>query len=263
MVDLVKNAAIGTEQVAASGVGKLAGVAEAHAGAAMDMSLIGLFMQADIVVKFVILMLVLASFWSWAIVFEKSRMLRSMQVKMRQFKFLFDGLAGIEACERQLENIKFNAADPASRMFVAGMAEWQRFRPRIHSILQTPGKVEKLVEQIVRVMGNVQQRELARMEQHLSFLATVGSASPFVGLFGTVWGIMNSFQSIAMTKNTTLAVVAPGIAESLFATAIGLLAAIPAVIFYNKYMTRTAQLADQMDLFTEEFVLMLNRDLEQ
>lgn len=263
MSDLVKNAAVATQQVGADAVNKLAGVDVAHAGAAMDMTLWGLFMQADIVVKCVMMLLLMASFWSWAIIFEKVRLQRAIQTKMKQFKYLFDGMNGIEACERQVENIKFSATDPLSRMFVSGMGEWMRFRPRIQNVLQQPGKLEKMIEQITRAMGNVQQKELSRMDSHVSFLATVGSASPFVGLFGTVWGIMNSFQSIALTKNTTLAVVAPGIAEALFATAIGLVAAIPAVIFYNKITSRNNVLADQMDLFTEEFVLLLNRDLER
>jgi biopolymer transport protein TolQ len=146
---------------------------------------------------------------------------------------------------------------PMAMMFAAAMEEWREApastEPAVH---------QSLLRRVARVMSLTMDREVGALEKHMSSLATIGSTAPFVGLFGTVWGIMNSFQSIAVTKNTTLAVVAPGIAEALFATALGLVAAIPAVIAYNKLSGEVDRYADRLDSFSEEFSVVLSRELD-
>lgn len=233
-------------------------------GVAYDMSIIGMFMDADIIVKSVILLLLLASFWSWTIIFDKLFRFRTIRKKMSRFEHdVWDG----EPLEDRYERTKYIADHPMARVFVAGMYVWLRFKKRGLEAIQPVSKSEDnllkmgIKERIFHTMDMARNREIASMESNLSFLATVGSTAPFVGLFGTVWGIMNSFQSIAMTHNTTLAVVAPGIAEALFATAIGLFAAIPAVVFYNKFANNVANFSDRLDEFSNEFATVIAREL--
>lgn len=224
----------------------------------VDLSLVGMFLQADPIVKFVMLMLFLASFWCWAIIFEKWYVFRN--IKTRTAKFESDFWSS-DALDKFHDKVKKRANHPMAIVFVAAMEEWFRSKgkniPNVGNTLK-PG-VRERINQIMMVARN---RELERLESGLGFLATTGSAAPFVGLFGTVWGIMNSFQAIAISKNTSLAAVAPGIAEALFATAIGLFAAIPAVIFYNKFSNELGTFAGKLEDFSTEFNTILSRQME-
>lgn len=222
-----------------------------------DFSIWGMFMQADIVVKLVMLLLLLASFWCWAIIFEKYFLFRN--VKAKAIKFENDFWAS-EALDKFHEKTKKRANHPMAVIFVAAMEEWFRSK---NSASQTPqGMKLSLRERIVMVMQVARSRELDHLESGLGFLATTGSAAPFIGLFGTVWGIMNSFHGIAVSKNTSLVAVAPGIAEALFATAIGLFAAIPAVIAYNRFSNELGRFANKLEDFSTEFDTILSRQLE-
>jgi biopolymer transport protein TolQ len=224
-------------------------------GAAHDMSLLGLFLQADIVVKTVMLMLVVASVWVWAIVFEKVTSLRRAQRAADAFEDRFWSGGSLDELY-DAEGAK--PAHPMAAVFGAAMTEWRR-SSRTAGADVARGFARERVE---RAMGVTIQREMEAMEKWMIFLASVGSTAPFVGLFGTVWGIMNSFSAIAQMQNTNLAVVAPGIAEALFATAIGLIAAIPAVLAYNKISTDLARFAGRLEGFATEFGAILSRQSE-
>lgn len=221
-----------------------------------DLSMWGMFMQADIIVKSVMLMLFLASFWSWVIIYAKYTTFN--HAKTKAFKFENDFWAS-EALDKFYDKIKKRANHPMAVIFVAAMDEWMRSKS---SGAPAQGLKLPVRERVVQVMQVARNREIEHMEKGLGFLATTGSAAPFVGLFGTVWGIMNSFQAIALTKNTSLVAVAPGIAEALFATAIGLFAAIPAVIAYNKFSTELNRFANKLEDFSIEFDTILSRQLE-
>lgn len=223
----------------------------AHGGA--DLSLFALFWAADWVVKAVMLGLLVASVWSWAIIIEKSMMYNRVQRSMNKFEKTFWSGQSLEELYQRLSD-----TDPQGMgaVFVAAMKEWKRSHEQgASSYVGVQQRLEKVLDITIG-------RESDRMESRLGFLATVGSAAPFVGLFGTVWGIMNSFQSIAASESTNLAVVAPGIAEALFATAIGLLAAIPAVIAYNKLSSDAGRLIGRLEGFADEFSAILTRQLE-
>lgn len=223
----------------------------------IDFSMWGMFMQADWIVKSVMILLVLASFWCWAIIFEKYFLFRTIKAKAVRFESDF---WSSEALDKFYEKSKKRANHPMAVIFVAAMEEWFRSK---NAASQTPqGLRLSLRERIVQVMMVARNREVESLEKGLGFLATVGSAAPFIGLFGTVWGIMNSFHSIAMSQNTSLVAVAPGIAEALFATAIGLFAAIPAVIAYNKFSSELARFSNKLDDFSTEFDTILSRQLE-
>jgi biopolymer transport protein TolQ len=221
-----------------------------------DLSIVTLFLQADLIVKIVCVGLLLASFWSWAIIFDKLTKLRRLRRDAENFEESFWSGGSLDDL---FDRIGARPVDPMSAVFAAAMREWRRTAAR--------GKVTNtrtgLQERIERVMQVTMGREMDRLERFMPFLATVGSTAPFVGLFGTVWGIMNSFQSIAAAKNTSLAVVAPGIAESLFATALGLVAAIPAVIAFNKLATDFGRYAGRLDGFATEFSAILSRQLDE
>lgn len=222
-----------------------------------DLSIWGLFLAADIVVKAVMLLLVLASIWSWAIIFEKLRSIRREYRLADDFEDEFWSGGALDQLYDQL------GADPNGtmpRVFSAAMREWRR---AIARGVSTKDSVHSLAQRIERTMSVTISRELAHVEKGMTFLASVGSVAPFVGLFGTVWGIMNSFQSIAQSKNTSLAVVAPGIAEALFATALGLAAAIPAVVAYNRFSSQIDGLASRLDTFSGEFSTILSRQLDE
>jgi biopolymer transport protein TolQ len=223
-----------------------------------NMSVISLFLQADTIVKLVILMLLAASFWTWAIIFEKSLRLRKLRSQAKQFEESFWSGGSLETLFDRLET---KAPDPMSALFVAAMREWRRSAAK--GLAQTEHMRASLQERIERVMDITLGREVDQLERHMTFLASVGSSAPFVGLFGTVWGIMNSFASIAASKNTTLAVVAPGIAEALFATALGLVAAIPAVLAYNKLSGDIGRFSNRLEAFAGEFGAILARQLEE
>jgi biopolymer transport protein TolQ len=229
----------------------LAGTAATH-----DFSMVGMFMQADWVVQIVMVLLLLASFWCWAIIVEKWYLFRNIKAKAVRFENEF---WASEALDKFYEKSKKRANHPMAIIFVAAMEEW--FRSKTGSPTGTGLKMS-LRERIVQVMQVSRNRELERVESGLGFLATVGSSAPFIGLFGTVWGIMNSFHAIAASKNTSLVAVAPGIAEALFATAIGLFAAIPAVIAYNKFSNELARFSNKLEDFSTEFDTILSRQLE-
>jgi len=225
---------------------------------AADLSMIGLFLQADWVVKLVMISLLLASVWCWAIIFEK--WLKMRRVAARTDKFENDFWTG-GSLDKLYERIGINPDNPMAVLFASAMREWHRSTER--GLTRGEGLVGGVQQRIAQVMRVTIDREMDRLERYLGVLATVGSTATFVGLFGTVWGIMNSFNSIAQTKNTSLAVVAPGIAEALFATAIGLIAAIPAVVAYNKFSADMNRYATRLEGFAGEFQAILSRQLDE
>ncbi|CAO3406212.1 protein TolQ [Azospirillum largimobile] len=228
----------------------------AAATTAHEITMLGLFWQADAVVKIVMLMLIVASVWCWAIIIEKLMRIRRLNAQADAFEEAFWSGGSLDAL---YDRIGQSPSDPMAATFAAGMREWRHAADR--GIAGTmKGSLQQRVE---RVMAVTIGREMARAERYMTFLASVGSTAPFIGLFGTVWGIMNSFTSIAGSGNTSLAVVAPGIAEALFATAMGLLAAIPAVLSYNKFSTDLGRYADRLDTFSGEFSAILSRHLEE
>ncbi len=220
---------------------------------AVDLSIWELFRNAHIVVKIVMLGLLAASIWSWAIILEKFFQFARTKKETDKFEQVFwSGQSLVELY--QALNQRRNTSMAA--LFVAGMREWLRSSETAKPSAGTQLRVQKVMDVAI-------SREVDRLERRLTFLATVGSTAPFVGLFGTVWGIMTSFQAIAVSKNTNIAVVAPGIAEALFATALGLLAAIPAVIFYNKFNSEVARHAARLEGFADEFAAILSRQIDK
>ncbi|HWF97485.1 MAG TPA: protein TolQ [Xanthobacteraceae bacterium] len=219
-----------------------------------DLSLLTLFLQAHWIVKSVMIGLLVCSVWVWAIAIEKTLLHMRMRKAMDRFEQAFWSGQSLEELYRSL------SARPTHSMaalFVAAMREWKR------SLEGEARSFAGLQMRIGKVMEVTIAREIELLERRLLVLATVGSTGPFVGLFGTVWGIMTSFQSIAASKNTSLAVVAPGIAEALFATAIGLVAAIPATIFYNKFSSEVNKQAQRLEGFADEFSAILSRQIDE
>jgi len=223
-----------------------------------DLSIVDLFWQADSIVKLVMFILLLASFWSWAVIFDKTMRLRRLRREATTFEESFWSGGSLDDL---FDRVGQRPSDPMSAVFAAAMREWRRSAAK--GLLSTVNMRTGLQQRIERVMSVTVGREMERAERFMAFLATVGSTAPFVGLFGTVWGIMDSFSSIAASKNTSLAIVAPGIAESLFATALGLVAAIPAVIAYNKLSTDFSRYAGRLDAFASEFSAILSRQLDE
>ncbi len=217
-----------------------------------DLSLFHLVTEASFVVQFVMLLLLAASISSWTFIFTKRKELNRAIEITDEFEDEFWSGAALAELYRKLSAKDFEP-EGIEKIFLAGYKEFSRMR-------QT-GNVEPgvQVESAQRAMRIELSRELDRLDEHLAFLATVGSTSPYIGLFGTVWGIMNSFMSLGNVKQATLAQVAPGIAEALIATAIGLFAAIPAVVSYNRFSTRLDKLTGRYELFVEEFVVLLQR----
>ncbi len=226
------------------------------AAAGGDMSLWSLFMQADIVVKLVILGLLAASVWVWAIVFEKYASLRRANREADTFEDRFWSGGSLDELYDQ-QGAK--PTNPIAAVFGAAMGEWRRTARVAGADISHTGVRDRVDRSITVTIG----REMERLERWMIFLASVGATAPFVGLFGTVWGIMHSFSAIAAMHNTNLAVVAPGIAEALFATAIGLVAAIPAVLAYNKISTDLARYAARLEGFGAEFGAILSRQSEE
>ncbi len=224
----------------------------------VDLSVIGLFLHADWIVKGVLVLLLMASIWSWAIIIEKIVRLRKLDGQAGDFEDLFWSGGALEDL---YDRVGVQPADPMSAMFGAAMREWRRSAARGTA---TASQMRAgLQQRIERVMYVTLGREMDRLERYMTFLASVGSTAPFIGLFGTVWGIMNSFHAIGASKNTSLAVVAPGISEALFATALGLVAAIPAVIAYNKLSSDLTRYAGRLEAFAGEFGAILSRQLEE
>ena len=216
-----------------------------------DLDLWSLLLAAGIVVKAVMAILVLASVWTWAIILSKLVMLRRQNARCTAFEKAFWSGVGLE---KLFEEHKDEPKSPFSALFLSAMREWRRA-----PLLRGESRV---LERIERIASLTTHRELDRMERQLGVLASVGSSAPFLGLFGTVWGIMTAFIGIAASANTSLAVVAPGIAEALFATALGLVAAIPATLGYNKISSDIQRFSNRMDDFTAELVTILSRNLE-
>lgn len=221
-----------------------------------DFSLLGMFASADWIVQLVMLVLLGSSLWCWAIIFDKSKRIRRVTAQANKFDTEF--WSG-NSLEDLYERVRKNPDHPMAAIFVAAMREWQRSVSGRGSSKLGMG----LQDRIYRVMRVTVSREMERLENYLSFLATVGSTAPFVGLFGTVWGIMNAFEQIAITHNSSLAVVAPGIAEALFATAMGLVAAVPAVVAYNKISNELGRYANRLEGFADEFGTILSRQLDE
>lgn len=221
-----------------------------------DFSLWDLFLRADWVVKTVMGILILASVWSWALIFDKSMTFARIKSKSNKFEDQFWSGKPLDELYRKMRDRQDH---PMARIFSAAMEEWSQAK--------NTGRTDALVisarDRIDKILNVSVARELEKAEKDLGVLATIGSAAPFVGLLGTVWGIMNAFRAIAMTKDTNLAVVAPGIAEALFATALGLLAAIPAVVAYNRYSAATNSLAVRLQGFADEFSAILSRQLDE
>ncbi|HYM31020.1 MAG TPA: protein TolQ [Candidatus Cybelea sp.] len=223
-----------------------------------DLSMIGLFLNADIVVKAVMIALLLASFWCWAIIFEKIMRLRRVIAQADRFENDFWSGGSLETL---YDRIGVSPDHPMAVLFASAMREWRRSTEK--GLVRGEALVAGVQQRIAQVMRVTIDRELERLERYLGFLATVGSTAPFLGLFGTVWGIINSFHSIALSKNTSIAVVAPGIAEALFATALGLVAAIPAVVAYNKFSSDLNHYATRLEGFAGEFQAILSRQLDE
>jgi biopolymer transport protein TolQ len=224
------------------------------AAAATDASVFTMFLNASIVVKLVMIGLLAASVWCWAIIINKTLLIRRARAAMEDFEGLFWSGNSLEDLYQSLAATKTVAT---ASLFVAAMREWKRSLQNANaSFVGLQSRIEKVLDVSIA-------REVEKLEANLLVLATVASAGPFVGLFGTVWGIMTSFRSIAASKNTSLAVVAPGIAEALFATAIGLFAAIPALIAYNKLSGDVAKTQAKMEAFADEFSAILSRQIDQ
>jgi biopolymer transport protein TolQ len=218
-----------------------------------DLSLIGLFSEADIIVKIVMIGLIIASIFSWAIIIEKLVLIKLVNRNAIKFyrDFWSSNINDIDVAYRNSRN------NPMAKIFNAGIKEWNTTF-KIHKNMSIDG-VKERIEKAMNVQMNI---ELDKLEKKLLFLASVGSTAPFIGLFGTVYGIMNSFSAIAASKSTNLAVVAPGIAEALFATAIGLFAAIPAVMFYNKISSDISRVTSNLENFSDEFINYFSRQID-
>jgi biopolymer transport protein TolQ len=231
-------------------------IAATAGGLGGEFSLMSLFVSAGLVVKIVMGILAVASVWSWAIIIDKSMLFGRLKTKSRRFEDQFWSGRPLDELHRKLGD---KGDHPMARVFSAGITEWMRAKDT--------GRTDALVagakQRIDKVMNVAVSRELEMAERSLGVLATIGSAAPFIGLLGTVWGIMTSFQAIAVTKDTNLAVVAPGIAEALFATALGLIAAIPAVVGYNRYSAAVNSFSVRLQGFADEFSAILSRQLDE
>ena len=214
-------------------------------GGSTDFSLIQLFLRADFIVKSVIIILIASSVYSWALIFEKYKLFKKIEKSTSNFEDKFWKSKSAESFYNSLSN---KEKDPVANIFQTAMTELIKTKSKSSSIQSI---------RVSRVIEITADNEITLIEKHFTFLATVGSTAPFIGLFGTVWGIMNSFQSIAISRNTSLAIVAPGIAEALFATALGLLAAVPAVIAYNKFNSDSKKYSGRIENFSKRFISII------
>ena len=208
-----------------------------------DFSLINLFIRADIVVKSVIIMLIVCSIYSWAVIIEKYRLFKKINQSTEEFEAKF---WNSKSAETFYNNLPANVQDPMALIFKDAMQNLLKRRSRTD-----------LNNKMITMLETGIEKQISKITKGFTFLATVGSTAPFIGLFGTVWGIMNSFQSIAISRNTSLAIVAPGIAEALFATALGLLAAIPAVVAYNKFNNDSIKYSQKLENFSKRFLTII------
>ena len=220
-------------------------------------SIFSLFKRADPVVQAVMVLLLLASVWSWAIIINKSMALSVLKRRAAKFEKVFWSGRSLDDLYQQFAP---KPDHPMAAVFISALREWRR---AFEGGAPREAVLNGVKERIDKAMSVTITREIDGIESQLGFLATVGSTAPFVGLFGTVWGIMNSFSAIAARHDTTLAVVAPGIAEALFATAMGLLAAIPAVVFYNRFVNEIGRYTNRLDAFADEFSAILSRQLDE
>ena len=221
-----------------------------------NLSMLGLFFQASLTVKLVIILLVISSFWSWTIIFAKIPLLQRLKKEANRFEEVFLNSGSIDSFYDALTT---HSNNPFVSVFIIGMQEWRRSKGSVRTTIGALS-VRDRIESMMRLRIG---REIDSLENHIGFLATVGSTAPFVGLFGTVWGIMNSFESIGLDQNTSLTAVAPGIAEALFATALGLIVTIPAVIAYNKISSDINNYQNRLDAFVEEFSAIISRELDE
>jgi biopolymer transport protein TolQ len=239
------------QPVAAVNALQLAGSVTAN-----DMSLTGLFMHADIIGKIIITGLLMISILTWAIIFDKMIKLGRLKGKATDFEERFWASGSLDMLYDKIKR----PADPMQAVFTSGMKEWRSAHDK--GLFANPASRATVQARVDRVLQVTIGREMAMIETWMTFLASVGSVAPFIGLFGTVWGIMHSFIGIAQAQNTSLAVVAPGIAEALLATAVGLVAAIPATTAYNKFSTEVGRYGSRLDNFANDFVATLSRNLE-
>ena len=221
----------------------------------IDTSIWGLILQADLVVRIVMLLLLLLSIFCWAIIFEKITKIKHLNKLAKKFENIFWSGIKIDKIKDEIGN---TPSHPYEAVFLAGLKELEL---TLKNKYNSQFDLQILEKRLERTMSSTFYKEIEKLEKNINFLATTGSSAPFIGLFGTVWGIMNSFQSIASAKNTSLAIVAPGSAEALLATALGLLAAIPAVIFYNKISGDTNTYANRLETFLNDFTTILSRQI--
>ena len=221
-----------------------------------DFSIFSLFLQADIVVKIVILILLLSSIWSWTIIFSKYTNLKSILMETEDFEEKF---YSSETLSKLSKRIGGQPTHPMEAVFFAAMVYFDRIKTGFSN--KNFDFKKSFCENVKKEMEIVINKELTGLENGLNFLASVGSTAPFIGLFGTVWGIMNSFTAIGISQNTSLAVVAPGIAEALFATALGLVAAIPAVLFFNKFNNMLEILNNKLEVFSDEILVIISKEI--
>ena len=214
-------------------------------GGSSDFSLLKLFLRADFVVKFVIILLIASSIFSWALIFDKFKLFKSINASTADFEKKF---WKAKSAENFNNNLPANSKDPATIIFKTAMNELIKTKRQSSSVQAA---------RVGRILEIATDEQIKKIEKNFTYLATIGSTAPFIGLFGTVWGIMNSFQSIAISRNTSLAIVAPGIAEALFATALGLLAAIPAVVAYNKVNSDSKRYISKIDNFSKRFLSII------
>lgn len=225
-----------------------------------DLTAMGLFSQADLFIKAIMILLISLSIITWAILISKYNVFRKLRHKARSFEEAFWSNSGLQELYK---NTKPEETDhPMAKLYVVGLREWEQAKDEDTASNNYTLQIG-VPDRVRQLMGAKMNRELERLESSLPVLATVGSTAPFVGLLGTVWGIMSSFNDIGATKNTSLAVVAPGIAEALFATALGLFAAIPAVVAYNKLSTELGRYAARLESFVTEFVTLLERQHQE
>ena len=208
-----------------------------------DFSILSLFLRADVVVKSVIVILIASSIYSWAIIFDKIRLFKKINKSADEFEEKF---WKSKSAETFYNNLPTTSTDPMAQVF----------RNSMQTVIKSRSK-SNLSDRLTSVLETNIEKQMTIVDKNYTFLATVGSTAPFIGLFGTVWGIMNSFQSIAISRNTSLAIVAPGIAEALFATALGLLAAIPAVIAYNKFSNDSKKYSQKLENFSKRFISII------
>ena len=223
-----------------------------------DFSVWALFLRSDVIIKLVMVVLFVASFWSWTIIIDKWLRVRRLEKEAKIFEESFWSGGSLDEL---YESFGASPRDPMSAVFASAMTEWRRSTER--GLSTTSELRAGLQDRIERAMDVTLGREMERLERYMVFLASAGATAPFIGLFGTVWGIMNSFQAIAVAKDTSLAVIAPGLAEALFTTAMGLIVAIPAVAAYNKFSTDMNRYAQRLDGFAAEFTGILSRQLEE